>query len=78
MKLTIIGARCVGIDNFEETQRELEIHGHESVTIPMADHGSDEDLQKCIEHDHLIKSYKYLASSEAVLVLNHPQNGVDG
>merc|ERR1719174_3323781 len=37
-----------------------------------------DDLQHCLETNQLLRSFELVAAADAVLVLNHPKNGVDG
>ena len=36
------------------------------------------DLQHCKEQDELRRGFDLVAAADAVLVLNHPKNGVEG
>lgn len=38
----------------------------------------DEDLKHVIETDQLRANFNQIAENDAVLVLNHPKNGIDG
>merc|ERR1719235_958583 len=38
----------------------------------------DADLQHCLETNQLLRSFELVAAADAVLVLNHPKNDVEG
>jgi hypothetical protein len=83
MKITICGS-MVFAKEMLEAQKQLEELGHEAIVpIDTNDCLNDPSLNESIEHcqsygdidkDHFNK----VASSDAVLILNYPKNGLDG
>ena len=68
-------------------QEELKKLGHEAsapydAKVHTDDEGLIDDLdtnyEYCVKNDVIRKSFEQLAAGDAVLVLNHPKNGIDG
>lgn len=69
------------------TKKSLEKMGH-TVEVPFETEihlekpefvdSLEENLQYCIDNDVIRKSFDFIASADAVVVLNHPRKGIDG
>lgn len=70
-----------------DTQKKLEAMGHEvglpfetEIHLDKPEFVDDlsGNLQYCIDNDVIRKSFDFIASADAIVVLNHPRKGVDG
>ena len=86
MKITICGSMHFAKDMLEAKEM-LEVLGH-TISIPCDTHdivnGSHDidnhkdDYKHCIENDILRRCYSTIEQNDAILVLNHPKNGING
>lgn len=86
MRIMICGSMTFS-GEMVDAKEKLEALGH-SVTVPcdVDTHLDDEsliddldaDYEHCMKNDILKASMDDIARSDAILVLNHPKNGVDG
>lgn len=86
MRILIIGSMAFAKE-MVKVKKELRKLGHE-VNIPygiephLKDHkfvdSLEENLQFCIENDVMRENFREVARHDAVLVLNHKRNGVEG
>lgn len=86
MKIMIIGSMTFAKEMLQ-TKEELEKLGHTAEAPFDAEyHASDEEaiddlernLQYCLENDVIWRGFQQVVNVDAVLVLNHPKNGIDG
>ncbi len=86
MKIMISGSMAFAKE-MVETKAKLEKLGHE-VGLPFETEihlekpdfvdSLSENLQYCIDKNVLRKSFDFIASADAVVVLNHPRKGING
>ncbi len=86
MRIAICGSMAFAREMLE-TKRKLESMGH-IVSVPcdtdiilagkhdMSDH--EANYRHCIENDVVMKCFKGIEKSDAILVLNHKKRGIDG
>lgn len=86
MKIQICGSMTFA-KQMREAKEKLEANGH-TVTVPTNTdyHINDplfvdnlqDNLRHCIENDTIKENFNLVASADAILVLNHPKNNMDG
>lgn len=82
MKVTICGSMSFAKEMLE-AQKELKKIGHEGIIAIDTEEcvenpGLNMDVNFCLEKDVMMDHFQKIESSDAILVLNHPKNGVDG
>ena len=86
MKIMIVGSMTFA-NEMVAAKEELESHGH-SVHLPCDTEvhledsefidNLDKDFKHCVENQVMEKCFNLVADSDAILVLNHSKNNVDG
>lgn len=86
MKIMISGSMAFAKEMYEAKQTlektgfevqvpfETEVHLENPIFVDSL----GDNLQYCIENDVLHKSFDFIASADAVIVLNYPRKGIDG
>ncbi len=86
MKIMIIGSMSF-IKDMIKIKKDLDKLGHKaSIPLGTEPHQKDnsfvdnleENLEFCIKNNVMKRNFDLVAQSDAVLVLNHKKNGVDG